>query len=252
MVIRHLLGCVLLSGLFLTACNTNPKDKKKNGAADSLNNVVKTTYADGKPKVEIPYKNGKKNGQAKEFYQNGNVFQLIDYVNGKKHGFARRYYETGLIYQETPYDSNKIHGVQKKYRADGKLSAEIPYSFGNACAGIKEYTLDGSLKKNYPSIVIRPVDNILSRGEYKLVLTMSEKVKEVTYYEGKLTDGKCIGDKTEEICCADRSGEADISFFLPPGQFIMKEINIIAKVKTVQGNYYLTQRNYNVAIENRY
>lgn len=251
MVIRALIF-LLISGVIFSSCDIKTKNKKNGSAVDSLNNVVKTKYANGKTKVEIPYKNGRKNGKAMEFYETGKLFQAIDYVNGKKHGFAKRYYETGSLYQETPYDSNRIHGIQKKYRQDGKLSAEMPYSKGNVCSGVKEYTLDGALKKKYPTIVIREVDNILAHAEYKLVLNMSEKVKDVTYFEGKLTDGKCLGDDAKEICCTDQLGEVDISFFVGPGQFLMKEINIIAKVKTIQGNYYLTQRKYNVAVENRY
>ncbi len=251
MVIRVLIP-LLVSLLFFISCTSKSDSRQTTSSVDSIDNVITSTYEDGTLRVEIPYKNGKKNGQSKEFYKSGKLFQAIDYVNSKKHGFARKYYEDGLLNQETPYDSNRIHGIQKKYRKDGKIAFEMPYFFGQACAGVKEYGINGDLKMEYPSLIIRPVDQILTYDQYKLVLTMSEDVREVTYYQGKLTDGTCLGKNVEEICCTDKSDKAEMIFPVSSGQFIMKEVYIIAKVKTTQGNYYLTQGKFNVAAENRY
>jgi len=226
------------------------ENKKKKEAI--VNGVQKSTYSDGKVRTEIPYKDSKKHGQAKEYYQSGKVFQAIDYANGHKHGYARRYHEAGGLYQETPYDSGEIHGVQMKYRQDGKVASEMRYNHGNPCVGLKEYTTSGKLKEKYPSIVIKAEDNILKESTYSLIISMSDKVKSVEYFDGRLTDGKCLGDLAKPICCADRYGVLEMHFPVYPGQFLMKELNIIAKVRTTQDNYYLVQRKYNLAVENRF
>ncbi|MBX2954671.1 MAG: toxin-antitoxin system YwqK family antitoxin [Cyclobacteriaceae bacterium] len=215
------------------------------------NGVVKANYPDGSLRAEIIYKDGIKHGQAKEYYKTGKLFQAIDYVNGVKHGWAKRYWENGQLYQETPYDSGKINGEQKKYREDGKLSTVAPYYMDNPCTGLKEYLLDGKLKTDYPKIVITPIDNLWKENQYTLRLTMSDKSKGVEYFTGKLTDGKYIGDQASKIWNTDRNGVGELTINLPPGGFMMEELNIIAKVKTIQGNYYVTQRKHNLAIQNR-
>ncbi|MEO7989689.1 MAG: hypothetical protein ABI663_09125 [Chryseolinea sp.] len=249
MTIRFVM-LIAVSALFFTSCNSSKSDNSS--SVDSVNNVLKTKYSNGAPRAEIPYKNGKRNGKATEFYLTGKVFQETDYVNGMKHGFARKYYEDGVLLQETSYDSNRVQGIQKKYRKDGMLASEAPYFHGAECIGLKEYFLNGTLKEEYPTIVIRPEDYLYSQKEYRLVLTMSEKLKDVTYYEGDLTDDKYIGGNMKEIAFSeDQPDQAQLSFFVQPGESLKKTVNIVAKFKTVQGNYYITQRKYNFSIRNR-
>lgn len=80
---------------------------------------------------------------------------------------------------------------------------------------------------------------------------MSEKVREVEYYTGELTNGNCIGEKAVKIWNTDRYGLAEIPFQVLPGQFLMQKVNVIAKVKTTLGNYLVIEKSMNVAVENR-
>lgn len=242
-----LIGVLCLAGCrFLESKNeeVNPEDVK--------DGVAITKLPDGTIYTEIPMKNGKKNGRAK-IYSKGKVRQEVDYVDDVRHGEYRHYYESGVLYKVTPFVNNKEHGIEKRYRKDGLLSAEIPYNNGVLCMGLQEYLLDGSPKTDYPSIVITPVDNMLLNGEYKLIITMSNGSKSVEFFNGKLEDGGCLSaDRKSDIKRGKRPGSGEINYFLYAGDFIMEEINIIAKMKTVQGNYYITKRKYNVAIENRF
>jgi hypothetical protein len=222
---------------------TSKKSSKKDG-------VNKTFYSNGKLRSEVPIRDGKKNGTARDFYQNGKTHLEIEYVNSVKHGITRMYYENGNLYQESPYENGKINGVQKKFREDGRLMAEVPYRNGEICMGLKEYLTDGSLKKNYPTIVVTPIDNILKEDRYTLRLTMSDKSKNVVFYQGNLSDN-CLMDGLERVYETPVKGVSEIIYYLMPGQFLMEQINIIAKVKTPLGNEYVTQRKYNVAIEHR-
>jgi len=242
---KHLLFLYLVLVLF----QCKEQEKKKAQPKDS--NVVRAYYDNGKLRAEIPQKNNVKHGKAVEYFKSGAVYQEIDYKEGIKDGWARRYFETGQLAQETPYLQGKIQGLQKKYRSTGQVASEATYLNNEPCVGLKEYLLDGSLKKKYPSIVITPIDEVESRGVYTLRISLTEKVKEVEYFTGQLSAEKCLGSNASKVWSTDRYGVAEIEYRLLPGMFIMERVNIIAKVKTTQGNYYLTQHSYNVAVESR-
>lgn len=247
---KYLLPAIL--ALFCYGCLpiTKEDEKKQEKTKAEKDGVRKTFYSNGKLRSEVPIKNGKKNGLAKDFYSDGTPHFEINYVDNVKQGITRMYYQNGKLYEETPYEKDKIHGVKKRYRQDGKLSTEAPYHLGEPCIGLKEYLTDGSPKTKYPTIVVTAINNLLREDRYILRLNMSDNAKNVTFYTGKLEDG-CINSSLEQIYQTPKKGVSEISIYLPPGAFLMEEINIVAKVKTALGNYYVTQRKYNVAIENR-
>ncbi len=129
------------------------------------------------------------------------------------------------------------------------MTSEAPYFNGEACAGLVEYTTQGKVKKKYPSIVITPINTLLKNGKYVLRISMSDKSKNVEFFAGKLNENGC--PPMEDFIYTSSYGVAELEFFLPMGGFMMDEINFIARVKTTQGNYYIAQKKYNLAIENR-
>lgn len=187
----------------------------------------------------------------REYFNNGQIFQEIRSVNKLREGLVKKYHKDGVLYDEIPYVKGKIHGTEKKYRRSGDLMAEIPYHEGNLCKGLKEYTVDGKLKKRYPEIIITPIDNILKDESYTVQISLSDGSKSVEYYEGDLTDGKYIGDDAGKVW-ETSNGVGKLQFKIVRGMFIMEELNIIAKVKTIQGNYYITEKTYHVALDNRF
>ncbi|HYG19773.1 MAG TPA: hypothetical protein VD816_12635 [Ohtaekwangia sp.] len=236
--------------ILLSSCS--PNKESSTGELPADNNISRTYYADGALHKEMVFKDGSKTGTSREYYRSGQVFQEVHYENNLREGVARRYYENGIVNQETPYKGDKMHGIQKKYRRSGKLMAEIPYFEGNLCKGLKEYTVNGELKKRYPEIVVTPIDRILKDGTYTLEFRMSDDSKDgVEFYEGKLTNGQYIGDDAGQIWDT-QNGVGRLTYRLQRGIFVMEEISIIAKVKTVQSNYYITETNYHLAAENRY
>ncbi len=225
-------------------------ENKKQDSSDEK--VIKNYDKQGRLLQEIIYDElGKPDRVVKDYYKNGQVFQEAHYVNGYMQGFVKRYFEDGTLLSETPYDSGKIHGVENKYRKDGKLSYEAPYHKGFPCKGLKEYLLDGSLKTKYPFITITPIDNILRDEQYILEVALSDATTSVEYYSGKLKNGNCFAEGFEEFSNV-KKGVLRIEYAVPPGRFLMEQIDVIAKMKTVQGNYYILERHYNVAVENRF
>lgn len=250
--------CVFILSLLSSCTNSNSKEKatgKSTSAAKSKgvkkNGIITSHHANGKVRAEINYKDGKKDGIAKEYYSTGSPYMEIEYKNGIKDGLAKRYYENGKLYQQTPYVNGKIQGKQLKYYEDGKPMAIIPYHQDEPCSGLVEYTLKGEVKKQYPTIVITPLNTLLKDNKYTLRLTLSDKSKNVQFYTGSLSKEGCVGYETKKIWESETPGVTDLEYVLPRGHFIMDKINIIAKVKTVQGNYYFIQKPYNLAVENR-
>ena len=187
---------------------------------------------------------------AKTYYKSGKLQQSINYIDDIKHGLATTYYETGTKYMETPYDSGKAHGLRKKYRSNGQLMAEIPYFKGEETAGLKEYLLDGSEKTKYPEIKIKAIDEILLKNKYTLKFSVTNASRQVEFFVGKLDKNKTIPYNVLPLK-STKSGESELVYSLPPGMFIMEELNIIVKAKTKLGNPFITETSYNVAIENR-
>jgi hypothetical protein len=79
---------------------------------------------------------------------------------------------------------------------------------------------------------------------------MSDGSKGVEYFVGRLAGNKYIGVEASRVFEV-RDGVGEINFPMPRGSFIMEEVNIIARVKTSQSNYYITQNKFHLAIENR-
>ncbi len=79
---------------------------------------------------------------------------------------------------------------------------------------------------------------------------MTEKVKDVKYYIGELQNG-CVHDDLEPVYFNTKSGYAELRFYVPLNHFIMQKINVIATFTTTLGNTYITQKSYNLSIENK-
>jgi hypothetical protein len=241
--------------------------KEKDGVSDSLRvartpveqpngeKVVHSYYSGGKVKSEITYKNGKKNGVARSFDRDGSLVLELNYVDDKREGMSKKYFAGGkILAQTTEYRNDKMNGVQIKYRGNGKLLSEAPYQNDFPCLGLKEYLENEALKKKYPSIEIKVEDNIQSTGSYEIKLSLSEKVRRVRFYEGKLSPNGCITDDDNRLkyLLQDESTKTgEISWDIPPGTFMMQELNFIAAFETLMGNTAIVQRKYHLAIDNK-
>lgn len=249
-MVRILLGLVLV--LVTLSCSMRSEKKEKKKATDNIvkDGITKVYYGDGKLRAEIPMKNGKRNGVGKEYHPNGKVHLVINYVDGKSQGLVKRYYDNGDLLEETNYDKGEMHGTRKKYEQGGRLSSEATYSRGQPCQGLKEYQSDGKLKTTYPKIVIEEVNNLLKDNRLILRIHMSNNSKSAVFYESKLNGG-CLPDGAIKIPSTSKKGISELEFYAPPGTYDMKTISIIGKLKTSKGNYFVTQRSYNLVIENQ-
>ena len=238
------LRCLVIV-FMLQSCYPHKSSAPENEQPESSSHYVKKIYyQNGALHKEIAYEYGLQQGMAKEYYKSGKIFQEVMYENNMREGVARRYYESGIVSQETPYH------VQKRYRRSGDLMAEVPYHEGYLCKGLKEYTVDGKLKKRYPVIEVTTIDQIKSNATYTIKLKMSDDSKGVEYFVGDLSEEKYIGMEAVRVKNV-KNGIGEINISLPRGTYVNDTVNIIAKVKTSQSNYYITQRELRVSITNQ-
>ncbi|HEY0651997.1 MAG TPA: hypothetical protein VGD65_02675 [Chryseosolibacter sp.] len=236
----------LIITVLLVGCVKEEQQQAKSGKLQGLH---KYYFPDGSLYLEVNYKDSLPHGLTKRYFKSGLVLEEAEYREGIQHGITKTYHEDGKLSSVTPYDSGRIHGIKKKYRKDGSPAYEAPYHYGEPCVGLVELFLSGRPVDNYPTIIITPKDDLLRSNMYTLEFGLSNKSKLVEYFQGQLTDSKYIGRDAKEIYVSNGVGK--LFYVIPPGGFEMAQLNIIAKVKTDLGNYYITQVKYNLAIENR-
>ncbi len=238
--------------LFIAGCQeVSQKNKDQQTSPEPEQNdtikIKKSYYSDGSIKSEVPIVEGKRHGIAKNFYSDGTVSHKVVYENGLRHGASKWYYETGELYRETPYVKGKMEGIRKKYYRNGNLKAEIPFRNGYPVRGLKEYNVNGNpVNKNYPEIIFNPIDKLAFENEYILEFRLSDNRKNVKYFLVKETDA----DRKLRIELTSKDGKGKREFYVPPGQFVMEKITILAMTKTKMGNVYVTEKTHNLAIEN--
>lgn len=246
----HLVRQPLLILSLVCMMNCNSKKRNVDDDPDKKDGVIKTYRKDGKLFSEITMKDGKRNGVSRNFYGNEKVSLEIFYKDDKKDGLFKQYYEDGTLSKEAEYKQDKLDGISKKYRKDGTLAWQARFYQDNPCSELTEYYLNGTKKTDYPSIVITPIDDLRERGDYDLTISMSDKTNTVTFYEGTISPAGCFDPLDARKIYPQEKGVARLNYHLTPGGFLMKELKIVAVVKTNQSNSYITTRSYNLAINN--
>lgn len=236
--------------IFFISCEAKKKNTKSKKKTDTTDGFKKYYYSDGKLKTELIILNGKRNGNARIYYKNGKVSLEMNYKNGLRDGVSKRYYEDGTIYQETNYKDDKINGERKKYRENGKILSIAKYEKDLPCLNLKEVLQNGEIKNNYPQLIITPEDKLKREGVYIINLSLSDRVRKVNYYIGKLSSTGCLNDRVMMLHTDTKKDIGFVKYNLPPGGFMMEELNFIAEIETVMGNSYLTQKKFFVSIEN--
>ena len=221
------------------------------GDSKTPDNTATRHWPNGNLRTEIPMIGDKKNGIAKSYYQDGTIRQEINYVDDIKQGKSKFYYESGNLYRESDYVDNQVHGTRKLFWENGNVKAEIPFNMGVPCAGLKEYLNDGTAKTDYPRLVIREVDEILTKGMVTLVVSVSEEVKRVEFYHGRLGEGGCFDASKAIEIKPQQEGELRLYYPVPKGTFIMKEVELFVKITTAMGSPYFIEKVHPLAYENR-
>ena len=261
--------------LALTASCSQGRQDKSRETRDPGIRVVKEYYPDGRLKSEtealgklrqgtskeyrkdgtlenmIHYENNRKHGPAYNYYSDGKTVKVeIQYQNGYKHGETRWYYPDGKIYRVTPFVNGKILGLRVTYYENGNLQAEIPYMDSQPGIGLKEYNPDGSPREHKVRIVFREQDRVSMDNTFTLYMTLSDGSRNVEFFSGMLTNGKYWNEQLVPVTTENGTGKME--FYIARGTFKMQTLNIVAREKTKLGNYLIVQKEYHLAVENKF
>lgn len=240
---------ILLAMIAVSCTHTTTKKKKAiTGAVWEVNDQgdsVLMRYEEGRLTSFSTFRDGVKNGIAKQFYSDGKVQYEIYYEDGVKNGITKWYYKNGQLYKKTNYKNGKREGIVIKYYRDGKLKAKEPYQNGIVMPGLKEYTKSGKLKTIYPTIRIQPIDQLGFKNKYILRCSLSNEAKSVKFFRVIQLES---GIYKEEI--ETHGGIAEVEYVVPRGGYLMRKEIIRAEYKTNLSNIYVLEREYNLALDN--
>jgi hypothetical protein len=119
--------------------------------------------------------------------------------------------------------------------------SEVPFYHGYTCKGLKEYTVDGKLKERYPTIVVNTINNVKKNGTFVVELSMSDSTKDnVEFFKGRLTEGKYLTDEAQRFGKIE-DGVGKLVYRIDKGIIVNREEYFVARVRTYQGNYFLTE-----------
>jgi antitoxin component YwqK of YwqJK toxin-antitoxin module len=171
------------------------KDGKKNG-------IAKDWYENGQLLGEMLFKNGNEEGLFKLFDENGDVFNEINYKNGRQDGLQRLWHNGNLIH-EINFKDGKQNGLERSWYDNGQLTWETNYKNGLIDGISRTYYQSGKLYKqnNFINgkydglqIIYSEEGNILGKvnlidGSGKLIMKYSsgKMLTEITYTKGEET-----------------------------------------------------------------
>ena len=186
-------GIFFLLIMISIACRNGPEREPKQ--------TSKTEYiydADGNLKSKIIIKDGKVHGEAITYYPSGQISTLVNYNNNKKEGIEKKYYKSGQVYRIRPFKNGKLNGAEIRYYKDGGKKTIQEFKHNNPSRGLKEFTPGGKLITDSPRIRFKIVNNRDYPEQVLLYFFMSDKSKNVDYYNGKLIANKYF-DKDAEL-----------------------------------------------------
>jgi antitoxin component YwqK of YwqJK toxin-antitoxin module len=237
-----LIFCLLF--LSCIACDSSKKSDKQ---------VQEEFYRNGIIKSRTEIRNGKRNGLTQQFNEIGQLLSSTEFKDDKKDGWffqyseknnkimikahfkedmqdgqVLQYYQEGMLFRESFYTNTRLNGTMKTYWPNGKLKSENYYKMDTFSIGLKEYDSKGN-QLDVPSIIVKEIDQLALLNRVVLQISLSDKNRNVSFYEDELTDGKYLNPNSIRIPV--NGGIGNLEFQLSPGKTIMQKVNIIAKVK---------------------
>jgi hypothetical protein len=237
---------LILATIFTVSCGNKGNAKKENQAATGTFSAADTGFTGIKQYMskqmlikEVSFKNGVREGLMKSFYQSGKLRQTFWYTNGLREDSAKWYYEDGRVFRSTPYKRDTADGIQVQYYRSGKVKARIGYSKGLRTPYFEEFDQNSKLVKGYPEMVVSTQDEYLTKGRYRISLSLSDKSDKVKFYCGEFNAGVFDTARCETIKTIKGIGVLDLK---KSGTAKAGSAGVIAEILTNFGNKYLVYK----------
>ena len=230
--LRYFAIGLFMADIIMSACQPN------HSSAPSTSSVeIKTEYyPNEKVASKIAYENGEMNGPAFMYRKNGKLNYKLTYKNGLKQGEEIRYYEDESIYRVRPYVNGNLTGIEKRYYRNGNVMTEQEYKDGMPGTYLKEYYRNGNEVTGYPRLILqaRHIPNM--GNEILVTASLSEPVKNVTFYVGELIEDKYLPGYLIPITKENGKGLVILA-----SSYSGKKVHVIAKILTERRGIYLTR-----------
>jgi hypothetical protein len=247
MKLLHNSVLLIFTVALLTCCNSKkPVNNEPVAAVDTVS-VPDTgftgikQYMSGKYRVkEVTFKNGVRQGLMKAFYVTGEVRQTFWYENGLREDSSIWFYTEGQKFRSTPYKNDTVDGIQRQYYRTGGLKAKIGYSKGFRTTFFEEYNKNGKVVHDYPSVVVKTIDEYKTRSKYTISLELSDKAYGVKFYKGDLING--LFDTAHLATIKLVKGTTGIVELKKSTGSRPAYVGVIADILTNFGNHYLVYK----------
>jgi len=191
---------------------------------------------------------GQVHGTRLTYFPDGKtVYSKLTFRNGIKDGLSVKYYDNGKVFEMATFENGEKHGPQRKYYKTGELLAVYDYEHGHALPGLKEYTPDGTLIKEYPEVYFREIDHLAARSRIDLEISCTWKKGKMKYFVLQKEGGQ-----TNRVYLITENGSTTMQFYIPPGETLEKQVDILAEIPTDLGNILVLERSYQLSAVNKH
>jgi len=97
-------------------------------ADDYKSKIQKEYFGNGKPKFEVTYKHGKKNGKEIFWYENGNKMMESFFKDDHEEGLWLQWYPNGQKKIEVNYTKGKYNGLWQQWYEGGQKKKIVKFS----------------------------------------------------------------------------------------------------------------------------
>lgn len=109
----------------------------------------KSFYDDGMLKREGILRDGKRDGEWRDYSGGGILISSENWKDGMESGVQKTFYPSGILKTEYSCDSNNIEGTYRNYFPNGILKSTAYYKKGLASGEYKVYHSNGTLQGHY-------------------------------------------------------------------------------------------------------
>ncbi len=107
--------------------------------------LIVANYKDGKPGLEISFKNGEQTSNYKLYHQKDTLLSTSQFVDGYLEGERKNYGDDGKIYSVENFKNGDYHGKREIYYPNGKVKIVAHYSNDFLHGNYQEFSDTGKL-----------------------------------------------------------------------------------------------------------
>jgi antitoxin component YwqK of YwqJK toxin-antitoxin module len=112
---------------------------------DRLQGIVSEYNELGSKVAETPYRDGKKEGQARLYSPDGKLNLTIQFIEDKKEGLQIQHFSNGAVFRETAFADDLRNGEEKTYYENGALASLFLYKNDQLEGLCQSWNKDGIL-----------------------------------------------------------------------------------------------------------